>query len=266
MKVVRRLAMQSGLPTLDAAKFARACRGLYYFMKEKHIFYEQYENDAEKAFPPGNLFPCLEDRSSPGGTANGHYFHQDLLVAQMIHQNRPRRHVDVGSRVDGFIAHVAAFREVDVFDIRPLATTAKNIRMFRKDLMTEDDELVECTDSLSCLHTLEHFGLGRYGDPLDYNGYRKGFTILTRMLESGGRLYFSVPIGERQRFEFNAHRVFCIPFVVRMFADHGLAIESFHYVDDTGELNTDVDIRSDLAAHTFNLRYGCGIFALQKRQ
>jgi hypothetical protein len=31
-------------------------------------------------------------------------------------------------------------------------------------------------DSLSCLHALEHFGLGRYGDPIDPRGHEKGIT------------------------------------------------------------------------------------------
>jgi len=32
---------------------------------------------------------------------------QDLLVARWIFDAKPQRHVDIGSRVDGFIAHVA---------------------------------------------------------------------------------------------------------------------------------------------------------------
>ena len=264
MKVVRQLARQSGLPMLDARKFARACRSLIHYARDRRAFYEQYRRDPQKAFPPGKLFPCLEDRFTASGTASGHYFHQDLLVAQMIYQRCPTRHVDVGSRVDGFIAHVAAFREVDVFDIRPLSINARNIKTFQKNLMSEDAELIECTDSLSCLHTLEHFGLGRYGDPIDYNGYKRGFVVLTKMLKHGGLLYLSVPIGKTQRFEFNAHRVFSIPFLQDMFSRYFLAVESFHYVDDRGELNTNIDIRTDVAQRSFDLRYGCGIFALRK--
>jgi len=29
--------------------------------------------------------------------------------------------VDIGSRVDGFVAHVASFREIEVFDVRPIS-------------------------------------------------------------------------------------------------------------------------------------------------
>ena len=54
--------------------------------------------------------PVFSDRRDLSGVASGHYFHQDLLVARKIYQRNPERHVDVGSRVDGFVAHVATFR------------------------------------------------------------------------------------------------------------------------------------------------------------
>jgi len=62
----------------------------------------------------------LDDRFDQSGTASGHYFHQDLLVASRIFINNPEKHVDIGSRIDGFVAHVASFREIEVFDIRSL--------------------------------------------------------------------------------------------------------------------------------------------------
>jgi len=52
----------------------------------------------------------LTDRFDPGGDASGHYFHQDLIVARRIFERDPRKHVDVGSRIDGFVAHLAVFR------------------------------------------------------------------------------------------------------------------------------------------------------------
>ena len=38
-------------------------------------------------------------------------------------------------------------------------------------------ELIECCDSLSCLHTVEHIGLGRYGDPVNCDGHLVGPLI-----------------------------------------------------------------------------------------
>ena len=48
------------------------------------------------------------------GESQGHYFHQDLLVANQIFLNSPERHIDIGSRIDGFVARVAAFREIEI--------------------------------------------------------------------------------------------------------------------------------------------------------
>jgi SAM-dependent methyltransferase len=64
-----------------------------------------------------------------------------------------------------------------------------------------------CIDSLSCLHALEHFGLGRYGDPVAADGYTRGLESMFDVLAPGGRLYLATPIGH-SRVEFNANYVF----------------------------------------------------------
>ena len=106
-------------------------------------------------------FMILRDYADNAGIAKGHYFHQDLLVANLISKNNPRRHLDVGSRVDGFVAHVATYREIEVVDIRPLPKSEHtNIKFVQADLINPIN--LGKTDSLSCLHAIEHFGLGRY--------------------------------------------------------------------------------------------------------
>jgi Caenorhabditis protein of unknown function, DUF268 len=261
---LKKLISLAQLFGFDARKFVSVWPGLVRYFSNKKTFYDQFKSSNDKSFSAGRLYPCLTDRFEKAGVACGQYFHQDLLVAQLIYCANPKRHVDVGSRVDGFVAHVAVFREVEVFDIRPITSTARNIKFCQKDITQRDNDLIECTDSLSCLHTLEHFGLGRYGDPVDYNGHRKGFENLARMVSPSGKFYFSVPIGKVQRFEFDAHRVFCIPYLLTMFNESGLSIVSFHYVDDAGELHLLEDARSIPASETFELQNGCGIFELIK--
>ena len=41
-------------------------------------------------------------------------------------------------------------------------------------------------DSLSCIYALEHYGLGRYGDPIDPDGWLKGLIEMQRILTRGG--------------------------------------------------------------------------------
>lgn len=207
--------------------------------------------------------PCFHDRTDQGGTAKGHYFHQDLLVARRIFDRKPVKHVDVGSRVDGFVAHVAVFREIEVFDVRPISSEVKNISFKQADLMDSANGMADYCDSLSCLHALEHFGLGRYGDPLDIAGHEKGFAALTRMLRPGGILYLSLPIGS-DRIEFNGERVMSIATLQKLYA-RDFDLEAFSYVDDAGDLHENVGDVNERAKDNFNLKYGCGIFELIKK-
>jgi hypothetical protein len=206
--------------------------------------------------------PCFHDRAEAGGTASGHYFHQDLFVARQIFESNPEKHVDVGSRIDGFVAHVAVFREIEVFDIRPISTNVKNIKFVQGDITCLSSELEECCDSLSSLHAIEHFGLGRYGDPIDIDGYKKGFEVLTSMLKPGGILYLSVPIG-RERIEFNAQRVFSVERVLALAAGRFDLIR-FTFVDDEGDLQETADPLKGALAAGKNLEFGCGIFEFRK--
>ena len=81
------------------------------------------------------------------GESQGHYFHQDLLVANQIFLNSPDRHIDIGSRVDGFVAHVASFREIEIMDIRDMPKSKhNNITFLRRDLMIKDTSYKELTD------------------------------------------------------------------------------------------------------------------------
>ena len=152
-------------------------------------------------------YRILNQFSEQSGTANGHYFHQDLLVAQFIFARNPQVHVDIGSRIDGFVSHVASFRKIFIYDIRPLKVmNHPNIEYARADLMQGTDQNV--ADSISCLHSIEHFGLGRYGDPINPQGHIIAFTNLIYMLKEKGILYLSFPIGSSDQVIFNAHRIF----------------------------------------------------------
>jgi len=142
--------------------------------------------------------PILTDYTDQAGSANGHYFHQDLLVASFIFVSSPKNHIDIGSRIDGFVAHVASFRKIEVLDVRNLQDTGhQNISFRMLDLTSNNTTNSQISDSISCLHAIEHFGLGRYGDPIDPQGHIKGFNNILNMLENDGTLYISFPIGSK---------------------------------------------------------------------
>lgn len=235
-----------------------------------HPAVARYESDRRKLiaglgdtqdWPFGHDYPILDEWNGESGAASGHYFHQDLWAARRIYQRSPARHVDVGSRIDGFVAHVAAFREIEIFDIRPLSARIPNIISKQHDFMQKS--LTNICDSLSCLHALEHFGLGRYGDQIDARGYITGFSNISALLVNEGTFYFSVPIGP-QRIEFNAHRVFSITTVIEMYRAHQFQLRQFSYVDDRGEMNYDVKLTGVDILHNLGLNHGCGLFELVK--
>jgi SAM-dependent methyltransferase len=210
----------------------------------------------------GNLFPLLGDKYDNNSGAKGDYFHQDLLVARRIYGNKPEKHIDVGSSIGGFVAHVASFREIIVIDIRPSLGKSHNITFVQQDFMSElDASLVESCDSASSLHAMEHFGLGRYGDPVNYDGHLVGLNNLYKLLKKNGKLYFSVPIGCPQRIEFNGHRIFSPEYLIKQF-DGKYHIDFLSYVDSAGDLHENVDI--NVFKENYNDKYGCGIFELTK--
>lgn len=101
-----------------------------------------------------SIYPILSDKDDFAGVASGHYFHQDLLVAQYVLSSE-RDHVDIGSRIDGFIAHIASSRPVEVWDIRLLKKSSHpNIVFKKRDITSNLKDLKETIFSLSCFMPL----------------------------------------------------------------------------------------------------------------
>lgn len=245
----------------DGKKLYQSLVGLPRYFSDLKKFNKLRSKD--DIFNFSQKYPILNEWYAEAGTAKGHYFHQDLYIAQKVFKNNPYKHIDIGSRIDGFVAHIASFREIEVIDIRELANNIENVIFRKADLMILQEDLIEYTDSISCLHALEHFGLGRYGDPLDYYGYLKGLQSITKMLKKGGRFYFSVPIGE-QRIEFNAHRIFSVAYLIKILSVD-FKIECFSFIDDKGDFNKTPKMSDEIIKMNFGCKYGCGIFELIKR-
>ena len=259
-KLLQKILFYFRLLELDPPYFVLTLRGLPYCINDFFVLKRQLNR--QNVFRISRLLPYVSDRFNAGGLMKGQYFHQDLHVAKRIFRNSPAKHVDIGSRMDGFVAHVAVFREIEVFDIRPVKGTVPNIKFTQADLMNPEWGLTDYCDSVSCLHALEHFGLGRYGDPVDAEGHLKGFENISKTLRKGGRLYLSVPIG-RQRIEFNAHRVFDLRYLLRLFEGR-YKIESFSYVDDKGILFENAALTDEGIDMNFGCDFGCGIFEMTK--
>lgn len=251
------------LSTVDSSprRFVHKIRALAVWNEDFKKLKKQGLGDDD--FNIDTLYPFLEDKKDSGGTAAGHYFHQDLYVARLIYNNCPEHHIDIGSRIDGFVAHVAVFREIEVIDIRSIENKVKNIKFKQMDFMLLPKTMHKNYLSISSLHAIEHFGLGRYGDPINFYGHIKAVDNIALMLKKGGVFYFSVPIGP-QRIEFNAHRIFSLDYIINILKKH-FEIENFSYVDDQGDFFEDCMLTKDKIANNFGCNHGCGIFTCLKK-
>ena len=239
-----------------------AVKGIPYYFRNKKELKKQL-SQINPDFEITTYFPCFGDRFEKSGSVPLHYFYQDLYVARKLFENNPLKHVDIGSRIDGFVAHAAVYREIEVIDIRDINDEIPNVKFIRADLMSDHFSYVDYCDSVSCLHSIEHFGLGRYGDPVDVHGHIRGLQNITRMLRHGGRLYLSTVIGP-QRIEFDAHRVFSIRYLIGLL-EKDYRIECFSYIDDQNNFHPSAELTEDNINENFFCNYGCGIFELIRK-
>ena len=246
------LSTQCGL---DPRRMVRSCRGIPRYVADWIRFRRDHEGRL-------NILPCLSDWFEEGGSTKDEYFWQDLHVARQIHQANPLKHVDIGSRIDGFVAHVASFREIEVFDIRPVVSAIPGVVFRQADLMNPPESQLEYCDSLSCLHALEHFGLGRYCDPIDPYGYEVGLKNMVKILQPGGMFYLSVPIGT-ERVEFNAHRVFDPRSLLQLTEFNNLFLKEFAWVR-TGRLVQSENFEQDMNELS-QQHYALGMFTFVKQ-
>jgi hypothetical protein len=241
------LSSQFGINPLN---FLQAFRGIPRYLRNLRQFRKRYSGKLI-------LVPCLHDWQEEGGATKSEYFWQDLLVARAIFDAKPQRHVDIGSRVNGFVAHVASFREIEVFDVRPITTEVPGVVFKQADLMHPVSMSFSegYCDSLSCLHAIEHFGLGRYGDPIDSLGYEQGIANMAQLLQPGGSFYLSTPIGQ-ERVEFNANRVFDPRTIIQCAEANKLRLKELTVIDARGGVRhaqADKSTLFELAKAHYNL-------------
>lgn len=187
-----------------------------------------------------------------------HYVFHTAWAARVLSERRPAKHVDIASSLY-FVSSISAYIDTHFIDFRPADLGLSGLSSSAGTLLDLpfDSKTVE---SLSCMHVVEHVGLGRYGDPFDYDGDLKAISELKRVLKSNGILLFVVPIGGIARIQFNAHRIYTYQQVVDMFSD--LALLEFSLIPDDGA--EEGLIRNATAEQANQQRYGCGCFLFQR--
>jgi SAM-dependent methyltransferase len=73
-----------------------------------------------------------------------------------------------------------------------------------------NNTILEEFDTIASFSSLEHSGLGRYGDPINPNGDIEAVKQIHCMLKPGGLFFLGLPTNDdgSSHIEFNAHRVY----------------------------------------------------------
>lgn len=186
-----------------------------------------------------------------------HYVYHLGWALRTLARIRPHEHVDISSSLFFSVA-LSAFMPVKFYEFRPAPVRLNGLSTFAGNLMHLPMESNSVT-SLSCMHVVEHIGLGRYGDLLDPQGDLKSIAELKRVLAPGGSLLFVTPTG-KTRLCFNAHRIYSYEQIIEYFAPFEL--EEFALLPDDYSQGMIVGASPDQASAQ---NYGCGCYLFKKQ-
>jgi len=199
-----------------------------------------------------DLFPQLLDRTQDHGF-DRHYIYHTAWAARVLAKSKPRLHIDISSSLY-FSAIASAFVPIKFYDFRRIHLELKGLKTARADLTHlhfKSNSLL----SVSCMHTIEHIGLGRYGDPLDPNGDLKAIQELIRVVSAGGQLLIVVPVGKETKVMFNAHRIYSVDYIKKVFTP--LKLKEFALIPEHSEQGLICNPRQNVLKTEV---YACGCF------
>jgi SAM-dependent methyltransferase len=201
-------------------------------------------------------YPCLNDRT-PKTEFDRHYVYHTAWAARVLAETLPSQHIDVSSTLY-FSGIVSAFIPIEFYDYRPANLDLKGLTVKSANLLALPFENSSLR-SISCMHVIEHIGLGRYDDQIDPDGDLKAIAELKRVLSPGGDLLIVVPIG-RERIRFNAHRVYSLHQIESYCSD--LKLREFALIPDNPQQGGLV--RNATSGLADSQEYGCGCFWFTK--
>lgn len=227
------------------------------FIQEFFLFKKESKNNKRFEVTWKNRYPQLFDKTVTTHF-DTHYIYHPAWAIRIVKKINPKFHVDISGTLI-FSSMLSAFIPVKFYDYRPANLKLDNLETNKTDLqkLQFSDNSIE---SLSCMHTVEHIGLGRYGDPMGSNDDIRAMVELKRVLAHGGNLLFVVPIG-KPKIMFNAHRIYSYEQIIQQF--DGLELQEFSLIpDDAMETGIIYNTSKELSDKQ---NYGCGLFWFIKR-
>ena len=236
----------------DPIRTFRAVSGFARYLKDWHTYSRL---PGAEPIHLAETYPQVHDCTN-NHPIDAHYFYANGWAMRRIVALSPRFHVDVASQTI-FANLLGGVIPVVCVDYRPLEARLPGLQSMAGSLLALP--FANCSvSSLSCLHVIEHIGLGRYGDPLDPQGTRKAAQELARVSAPGGNLFLATPVG-RPRLCFNAHRIYTAAAICAMLSEFELV--EFSGIHDNGDYVENVEI----SAFKDSL-YACGLFWFKRLQ
>jgi SAM-dependent methyltransferase len=171
-------------------------------------FMAAYKVNLEKLSTDQSEFRVFRDLQYDSGDHPESYVdHECTFASQQIAVLNPKTVLDIGSYrqfVLGLLSHFDV-TTVDVRGRKPISEKETVVTCDAKELPFPDASF----DAVVSLCTIEHLGLGRYGDVFDPDADKFALREMARVLKPGGHLIFSTNISRaRPSIAYNAHRIY----------------------------------------------------------
>ncbi len=149
------------------------------------------------------------------------------LILSSIPKNKSLKILDIGCRYSILAIQLASLgHKVDGIDINSYNLKHPNFNFKRQDIIKSGFK-ENTFDIVISLSTLEHIGLGRYGDQLDKEADTKVVKEVSRILSSNGRLLLTVPFGNKGVTPW--YRVYDFPSIEKLLKDNGFKIDGMKF-------------------------------------
>lgn len=193
---------------------------------------------------------CRDNNHHPTSFEN----YECIFAAKMIQRVKPESILDIGSYRQFIIGLLAGNYKVSVLDVRLILDD-----LMQNELRIDGDAkfIPRADNSFDCVLTLcsiEHFGLGRYGDDFDIDADIKAIKEIKRVLKPKGYLIFTTPIiNGTPSIWFNAHRIYNYEEIIKFSKGFNIKEEQvFNMEERTFSSIKDMDTRAE-----YDIYCGC---------
>jgi hypothetical protein len=213
-----------------------------------------FRAQAGRPAPKVELAPVLFQKKM-ASTFDAHYVYQAAWAIRRIAGLRAVEHVDLSSNIP-YVAALSAVVPVRYCEFNPPKIQLPGLSSEQADI-TALPFPARSVASLSCLHVLEHIGLGRYGDPVNPAGLEIAVREIARVMAPGSALFLSLPVG-RERVCFNMHRV-SDPGLLPRVLGAGFRLREFSVITDDRRFLEDVSPQAYASQE-----YACGLYWFER--